>query len=125
MNMPGFTADASLDKQSNRWIYQQKTFGGQWGKSQRTMVAPQLGGPDFQGFQICVNECRDTNPSLTIAQCRSACRDSGVGDPPSAPGSSPFSDALCYTFYAACILNPFSFGCKAVLDDCLETNKRR
>lgn len=72
MNLPEFTAQASLYRTSNRY-----RSLGQRGEPQRTVVMPQLGGKNFKGFRGCVMDCLDQHPYWTSAQCERSCRDPG------------------------------------------------
>jgi hypothetical protein len=121
MNLPEFTAQASLYRTSNSY----RSLAFDRASPQRTVLVPQLGGPGFQGLQSCINDCRDENRDFTIAECRAFCGGSDIGTP-SDPGTTLFSDSLCYVTYAGCSLNPLfpQLLCDAVLKNCLETNRR-
>jgi len=88
MNMPGFTAEASLDKLSSRRRYRQEAFSEQRGELQGTILIPQLqrsGGP---GRQDCLDNCIEKNPTWTVERCARSCNDPGGsgGSSPSVPG---------------------------------------
>lgn len=85
MNIPGFTAHASLYRANNR-------YRPSAGEQQGSVVIPQLptreveGGPVFKGSGGCINDCMDkvefSRPTLTdreramaIQQCTEQCKD--------------------------------------------------
>ena len=118
MNIPDFTAEASLYRTSNS--YRPLAFDRV--SPQRAVVIPQRGGPGFEGFWACVQDCKDENPGWTTRECQAACRDVGGpgGPPPPAdPTNRDLSIAGCWAWWAACKINPFSFGCDEVRDRCL------
>jgi hypothetical protein len=126
MNIPQFTAQASLYRSGNH--YRSPGLGGEW---QKTVVTPQLGGPGFEGLANCLMDCADQHPDWSAARCRTICRDpggtgsGGVGYGPNCENSPPMS---CYLWLAACC--PFGglFGCAAVCTEfvhlCLEDSRR-
>jgi hypothetical protein len=94
MNMPGFTAHASLYRANNRY----RSLAAE---PQRSFVIPQIGGPDFKGFGGCIDDCLDRvqskQPTLTLKeaqkQCSQQCRDPLSGVDLSTPRNS-FNDFL-------------------------------
>jgi hypothetical protein len=74
MKIPEFTAEASLYVASNRY----RSFG-QHGEGQRFGVIPQLGGPEYKGYQGCLDDCMDQHPGWTLRQCAHTCRDPFTG----------------------------------------------
>lgn len=135
MNMPGFTAEASLYKGKARYAgrYRQQARGEQWGEPQRTIVIPQLGGPGFEGLANCLTDCADAHPAWTAARCRASCRDPGgtspggssVGYGPSCEASPP---SECGVWFSVCCPLGGLFGCPTVcselLHTCLENSRR-
>jgi hypothetical protein len=83
INMPGFTAEASLyiSKVCYARSFQQQGLGGQQGELHRAVLIPQLGGPGFKGYRVCVDDCREEHPDWTTARCEARCRDPGIGGP--------------------------------------------
>jgi hypothetical protein len=136
MNIPGFTAQASLYRTSNSY----RSLAFDRASPQRTVLVPQLGGPGFVGSSGCITDCMDRleyyHPELTIKealrQCGQACRDpvgtpgSGGGYGPLCESSPPASCAIAY--WACCHLpgQPFTcaFICPDWYDDCLENSHR-
>jgi hypothetical protein len=127
MNMPGFTAHASLYRASNR-------YRSPAGQPQGSVVIPQIGGPDFKGFGGCIDDCVDRvqskQPTLTLKeaqkQCSQQCRDPLSGVDLSTPSNS-FNDFLTSTgisFWengcsatSKIVLGPFGpIACKYVAD---------
>jgi hypothetical protein len=125
MNLPAFTASASLYRTSNR--YRSLRQGGE---VQRTAVNPQLGGPGFEGLANCLNDCADEHPDWTAARCRAICRDPGGTSPggyragygPSCEDNPPNS---CYAFYANCALGPWAcYIAGSFVEGCLEDSRQ-
>jgi hypothetical protein len=114
MNMPGFTAHASLYKANNR-------YRSPAGEPQGSVVIPQLGGPDFKGFGGCINDCVDkvryNQPLLThkeaIRQCSQQCHDPFTGVDLSTPGNS-LNDFLSSTG-----IEFWETGCSALVNPLL------
>ena len=81
MNIPEFTAQASLYRTSNSY----RSLAFDRASLQRTVLVPQIGGPDFEGYWNCVNDCRDKHPNLTPKDaaklCVRSCRDPGGTSP--------------------------------------------
>jgi hypothetical protein len=127
VNMPGFTADASLFGRPCRYGagWQQAISEGRGGP-QLSVVVSQLGGPGFEGLGNCISDCSDTHPTWTAARCRAACHASeiGAGGGPSDPTSVALSIAGCWSWWAACKLNPLGFFCDTVRDKCLADIRR-
>jgi hypothetical protein len=98
MNLPAFTAQASLYRTST--IYRSL---GQWGEPQRTVLIPQLRGPGAGSLADCLNDCADAHPDWTAARCRLSCRDPG-GIPGSGSGQQKdaASIVLCWANYGLC-----------------------
>src|SRR4051795_9121347 len=101
MNIPEFTAQASLYRTSNHY----RSFG-QRSEQQRTIVIPQLGGRGFVGRANCLIDCADQHPDWTAARCSARCRDPGGttvvhegGYGPSCDDSPPFE---CGFWFAVC-----------------------
>jgi hypothetical protein len=116
MNIPEFTAQASLYRTSNSY----RSLAFDHASPQRTVLVPQLGGPGFEGMANCISDCADTHPDWTAAQCRASCRDPGAPPPPPRdPTSRDLSIAGCWFWWGACKANPFGFGCDWVRDICL------
>jgi hypothetical protein len=114
-NIPGFTADASLYRTSNRY----RPLAGE---PQRTVVIPQLpplGGLEFKGLQGCITDCVDKHPELTPDQCSRRCHDPFAGADLSTPRNS-FNDFLSgggIDFWEAgctALVNPYL--CRKVAD---------
>lgn len=131
MNLPGFTAQASLYKTSNRY----SSLAFDHTSPQRTVLVPQLGGPDFEGRDNCISDCRDSHPAWSIERCGRACNDPATTQ---GSGSGQTRDAasiaLCWTGYGLCSAVGFAefrpdlwasclFGgpcsCEEVRDSCL------
>jgi hypothetical protein len=122
INMPGFSADASLsDGQYRRAARRQEAMGERRGEPQGTVVVPQLGGPGFKGLAGCLMDCQDSHPTWTAARCRAACHASevGAGGGTLDPTNRALSVGGCWTWWAACKVNPFGFFCDTVRDRCL------
>jgi hypothetical protein len=121
MQFPSFTAANALPNHS---AYRNRSgLHAEWGQVLVPALPPEGGGNNgFKGFGGCVQDCLDQYPQLNRALCERSCRDSGVS-----PGGSStdeqinnaLSRAGCWAWYLACTVNPFSFGCAAVRDDCL------
>jgi hypothetical protein len=96
MNMPGFSAQASLYRTDNR-------YRSVAGEPQGTGLIPQLGGPGFEGRAFCISKCIDENPGLTAKQCAARCRDPG-GTPGTGGGRKPDPsvEILCDSMYMGC-----------------------
>ena len=78
MNLPGFTADASLYNGKARYIvnYRQEVAGGQPGEPHRAFVIPQRSFGDAPGKQGCIADCIDSG--RTLFDCKTnVCRDFG------------------------------------------------
>lgn len=95
MNMPGFTARASLYRTGNRYRY----LAFDRASPQRTVLVPQLGGPGFEGKANCISDCVDQHPTWTLARCSAACRD--PGGTPCNPKDNSVHRALCLAGTAA------------------------
>ncbi len=75
MNIPGFTAAASLYNTNNRHRSRVRRS-----EPRRAGVRPQLGDRDrYEGFSGCVSDCLDSHPYLTPDQCKRNCRDPFAG----------------------------------------------
>jgi hypothetical protein len=134
-NMPGFTAEASLYNGKARYTgrYRQEALGEQRGELQRTVVIPQVRGPDAPNPGDCFSDCRDTHPDWTAARCRASCRDP-VGTIPvgSRVGYGPFCEDSppdeCNIGFVACCLASDPFTCAFICSDykevCLEDSRR-
>jgi hypothetical protein len=127
MNIPGFTAHASLYRANNR-------YRPSAGEPQGSVVIPQLGGKGFIGFGGCIDDCVDRlqsrRPTLTIeeaaGQCSKQCRDPFSGVDLSTPdnGLDGFLSSAGISFWeigcsaaSKSVLGPFgSLACKAVAD---------
>jgi hypothetical protein len=120
MGIPGFYAERSVRRHA--------TIGGlrRFDNHAPGHVALALGGPESGSFAGCVMDCQDQHPNWTVERCRSACRDSGLSGPvgPSNPTNVALSEAGCWSFYVACMVNPFGFGCAEVRDRCLADIRR-
>ncbi len=88
MNIPQFTAEASLYETSNSY-----RSLGQRGEPQRAGVITQLGGPNYKGFEGCKMDCMDQHPNWTRQRCERYCRDPFAGHNLSTSGSW-FNDFL-------------------------------
>jgi hypothetical protein len=123
MNIPEFTAQASLYRTSNH--YRSLAFDS--ASPQRTVLVPQLGGPGFEGFGNCISDCADLHPGWTAARCGAACHASD-GPPRVGYGSScensPPSE--CYILLGACCVDPYAcaFICPGFHEICLENSRR-
>jgi hypothetical protein len=101
MNIPEFTAQASLYRTSNSY----RSLAFDRASPQRTVLLPQLGGPGFEGKGNCISDCVDLHPDWTAARCGEICRDPG-----SIPGSGSgqtrdwASKFLCDSQYAYCVI---------------------
>ena len=71
MNIPEFTAHASLYRTNNRY----RSAGFARSSAQITVVIPQLGGPGSPGHAACLSDCADQHPDWTRTQCLQACAD--------------------------------------------------
>lgn len=138
MNIPEFTAQASLYRTSNSY----RSLAFDRASLQRTVLVPQLGGPGFEGYGNCISDCIDTkqyyNPKLTYEEagqaCAGACRDPGgtspgprVGYGPSCGNSPP--DSCANKRAVCCAFTPgFPFTCAGICevyyDICLEDSRR-
>jgi hypothetical protein len=139
MNMPGFTAEASLYNVKGYYTgrYRQEALGGQRGEPQRTVVIPQLPRDEVGrgGFGLCINDCVELHPDWPAGRCITACRDPG-GIPGSGSGQTrdAASIALCWYGYSLCTAVGFEafrpdlwasclFGgpcsCEEIRDECL------
>jgi hypothetical protein len=107
MNIPGFTAAASLYRASGRIRRPRPERAA----PERTAIIPQLGGKGFKGLTGCISDCRDQHPEKTGEQCRRACSDPFGGVDLSTPGN-PLNDFLSSAgidfWEAACSVNPGS-----------------
>jgi len=115
MSIPGFSAQASLYKTSNR--YCSLTFDH--ASPQRTVLVPQIGGPGFEGFDNCLSDCADRHPDWTDKKCQKSCRASELGSGPSPQsGLDAFlSDTGINFWEAGCsAITGFPLGCKYVAD---------
>lgn len=126
MSIPRFTAQASLYRTSHRY----RSLAFDRASTQRTILAPQLGGPGFKGLAGCLSDCADAHPGWTAARCRMYCRDPGgtspggtsVGYGPSCENSPP---ASCYAYLANCALGPWAcYIATGFVEDCLEDSRR-
>lgn len=113
MNMPEFTAQASLYRSNNRYCSL-----GQQGELQRTLVISQLGGRGFKGFEGCIMDCLDKHPDWTPAKCERSCKDPGHAGTSS---DSWFNDSLSNAGIAfweggcSALVNPWL--CRQVADE--------
>ena len=97
MNIPEFTAQASLYRTSNNY----RSPALDRASPKRTAVIPQIGYEDYKGFGGCINDCIDRkqyyNPKLKYEEaqraCARACRDPFAGVDLSTPRNS-FNDFL-------------------------------
>jgi hypothetical protein len=89
MNIPEFTAQASLYRTSNSY----RSLAFDRASPQRTVLLPQLGGPGFEGKGNCISDCADLHPDWTKAQCGAACRASD--GPPCKPQDNSLNRAVC------------------------------
>ena len=105
MNMPRFTAQASLYRTNNRYCSL-----GQQGELQSTAVISQLGGRNFKGFAGCQNDCLEAHPELTRNQCAQRCRDPFAGVDLSTPRNS-FND-----FLSSAGIDFWEGGCSALVN---------
>ena len=108
MKIPEFTAQNSLYRTGNHY-----RSLGQRGEPQRTVVNPQLGGPEFKGFQGCINDCMDNNPYWTRARCERSCRDPGHAGISSNSSFNDFLSNIGIDFWEAgcsALLNPYLCG---------------
>lgn len=129
MNIPEFTAEASLYRTSNSYRF--LTFDR--ASPERTVLVPQLGGPGFKGYWGCIDDCVDQHPNWKAARCREYCRrDPGVT---SSGGSSPGYGPSCensppaecaYLHAGCCLLGLFEcIGvCAGLHQTCLENSRR-
>jgi hypothetical protein len=99
--MPGFTAEASLYRTSNRY----RPLAGE---AQRTVVIPQLGGKDFIGLGNCITDCRDAG--FTSAQCVKHCHDPFAGADLSTPRDS------VNDFLSGAGIDFWEVGCSALVN---------
>ncbi len=121
MNIPEFTAQASLYRTSNHY----RSLAFDCASPQRTVLVPQLGGPGFEGFGNCISDCADLHPDWTAARCGAACRaNDGPPPPPTDPTNRDLGIAGCWFWWTACTTNPFGFGCDLVRDRCLADIRR-
>lgn len=121
MNIPEFTAHASLYRTSNSYC----SLAFDRASPLRTVLVPQLGGPGFEGWANCISDCVDTHPHWTAAQCRASCRDPGAPPPPPAdPTNRDLSIAGCWFRWSLCNADPLGFGCDQVRDRCLADIRR-
>lgn len=98
MNMPEFTAQASLYRSNNRYC----SFGQQ-GELQKTAVIPQLPNKNAPGKVGCVMDCRDQHPDWSAAKCAARCRDpGGIKGSGSGPTRPADANAVCWAGYFAC-----------------------
>jgi hypothetical protein len=122
MSLPGFTAEATVSRLGT--IHRAR--GSRRPRGAAFLAAPIGGGSALlRCLAECQNECLDHagfSTSKCSRICHKTCRDSGSGGPPTRP--NPINCALskggCYAWFAACTINPFGFGCKFVLDQCLQ-----
>ncbi len=99
MTLPGFTADASLSKTTNRY----RTHVQRHGYAHRVDIIPQLGGRGFVGRAACYADCADAHPDWSAARCAARCRDpGGIRGSGSAQTRDFASRAMCYGGYALC-----------------------
>ena len=111
MNIPDFTAEASLYRTSNSY----RSLAFDRASPQRTVVSPQLPNENAPGLAGCMSDCRVENPGWTAAQCRAACRDPG-----SIPGSGgrrkldPSIKVLCTLGATGCLLGGFDVDLAAL-----------
>jgi hypothetical protein len=136
MNIPEFTAQASLYRSSNSY----RSLAFDRASPQGTVLVPQVKGPDAPNPGDCFSDCMDKlayhHPELTREQagrrCGQACRDP-VGTPtdrgygPSCESSPPESCAIALG--ACCVFLPFPFfSCPAICWEyyaiCLENSRR-
>jgi hypothetical protein len=121
MSLPRFTADEALARSSN-------TYGARWSGSRRSGAFPALqkqGGENLLTCRMdCYDKCMDlghVSSAKCNNQCTKRCRDLGIGGTSGSNATNcDLSKAGCYAWYAACSLDPFGFGCNAVLDQCLK-----
>jgi len=119
-NIPGFTAEASLYRTSNR--HRRLTFDRAPIKS---ILIPQRHPDDPNPHATCISDCRDLHPDWPARACGDYCRDPGAPPPPPPdPTNRDLSIAGCWSFWAACKVNPFAFGCDAIRDKCLADIRR-
>jgi len=105
MNLPAFTAEASLQDTSSRC----RSLTSDSASPKRRVVIPQLGGRGFKGFQGCKSDCLDKHPTWTGAQCERSCRDPGhAGASPDTSFNDFLSSAGIGAWEIGCRLNPFS-----------------
>ncbi len=75
MNIPEFTAHASLYRTANRY---QSTGSGTRSDVHGATVIPQLGGRGYVGHQVCTSDCLDRHPDWSAQRCSRSCNDSGI-----------------------------------------------
>src|SRR6266850_5982083 len=73
MNIPQFTAQASLYRTNNRY----RSLAFDYASPPKTVLVPQLGGPGFEGLANCLMDCADKHPTWTAEQCNKICSDPG------------------------------------------------
>ncbi len=124
MNIPEFTAQASLYRTSNSY----RSLAFDLASPKRTVVTPQLGGPGFEGKANCFMDCRDKHPKWTAERCGAYCRDPGGIRGSGGPPSCEASQAKCNLEFLACAagLGPFGAAliCPEFRDICLENSYR-
>jgi hypothetical protein len=103
MNIPEFTAQASLYRIGNRY----RSFG-QRGEQQKTVVITQLGGRNFKGFEGCKMDCLEKHSDWTYEQCEKSCRDPGHAGVSSDTSLNDFLSSAGIAFWeGACRINPY------------------
>lgn len=125
MNMPQFTAQASLYRSSYRY-----RSLGQRGELQTTVVIPQIPNKDAPGRAGCISDCLDKHPDWKRDKCERACNDPGgiylgVGYGPFCEASPPDE---CYKWGVACCAGLGEWGClficPGLVQTCLENSRR-
>ena len=132
MNIPEFTAQASLYKTSNSY----RSLAFDRASLQRIVLVPQLGGPGFEGYGNCISDCMDKHPNSkdAVKLCVRSCRDPGgtspgprVGYGPSC-GNSPPESCAYYRAFCCAVIPGFPFSCAAICEEyydiCLEDSRR-
>lgn len=120
MTLPGFTAEVTVSRPgtNHRARGLRRPRGGAF------LAMPIEGGSALLRCQAeCRSECREHFSAAKCSRiCSETCRDSGSGGPvtPPNPINCALSKGGCYAWYALCNVDPFGFGCSAVLNACLK-----
>lgn len=121
MNLPGFTAQASLYRTTNRY----RSSGSGCGDLRLgEPIVPQLLPKDAPGPLGCLSDCRDEHPNWTSAQCHRYCF--GSREPPPPPlfgGQTPESDPVqCLFAMETCksLLILCMFGWCSPFNSCMD-----